>query len=45
MVLQRDLPVPIWGWGDPGEKVFREFCRAEEKYHHQCKRRVDAEAG
>jgi sialate O-acetylesterase len=21
MVLQRDLPLPIWGWADPGEKV------------------------
>jgi sialate O-acetylesterase len=21
MVLQRDMAVPVWGWGDPGEKV------------------------
>jgi len=21
MVLQRDMPVPIWGWADPGESV------------------------
>ena len=21
MVLQRELPVPVWGWADPGEKV------------------------
>ncbi|MHB9029022.1 MAG: sialate O-acetylesterase [Candidatus Latescibacterota bacterium] len=21
MALQRDLPVPVWGWADPGEKV------------------------
>lgn len=21
MVLQRDLPIPIWGWADPGERV------------------------
>jgi len=21
MVLQRDKPVPVWGWADPGEKV------------------------
>lgn len=21
MVLQRDLPLPIWGWADPGEQV------------------------
>ncbi len=21
MVLQREMPVPVWGWADPGEKV------------------------
>ena len=21
MVLQRELPVPVWGWADPGEKI------------------------
>jgi sialate O-acetylesterase len=21
MVLQRDIPVPVWGWADPGERV------------------------
>ncbi|MBM4093493.1 MAG: sialate O-acetylesterase, partial [Planctomycetes bacterium] len=21
MVVQRDMPVPVWGWADPGEKV------------------------
>ena len=21
MVLQRDTPVPVWGWADPNEKV------------------------
>ena len=21
MVLQRDMPVPVWGWADPGETV------------------------
>jgi sialate O-acetylesterase len=21
MVLQQDMPVPVWGWADPGEKV------------------------
>ena len=21
MVLQRDLPIPVWGWADPGEQV------------------------
>ena len=26
MVLQRDLPVPIWGWGEPGEKVSVTFA-------------------
>ncbi len=25
IVLQRDKPVPIWGWADPGEKVTVEF--------------------
>ena len=20
-VLQRDMPVPVWGWADPGEEV------------------------
>ena len=26
MVLQRDLPMPIWGWGEPGEKVSVSFA-------------------
>jgi sialate O-acetylesterase len=26
MVLQRDLPVPIWGWGDKGEKISVSFA-------------------
>jgi len=26
MVLQRDKPVPIWGWADPGETVTVEFA-------------------
>ena len=26
MVLQRDLPVPIWGWADPGEQVTVSFA-------------------
>ncbi len=21
MVLQREMPIPVWGWGNPGEKV------------------------
>jgi sialate O-acetylesterase len=25
MVLQRDMPAPIWGWADPGEKVTVSF--------------------
>jgi len=25
MVLQRDMPVPIWGWADPGEEVIVTF--------------------
>lgn len=27
MVLQRDVPVNIWGWADPGEEVRVEFLR------------------
>ena len=27
MVLQRDLPVPVWGWADAGEKVSVTFAR------------------
>ena len=26
MVLQRDLPVPIWGWAEPGEQVIVSFA-------------------
>ncbi|HVS51324.1 MAG TPA: sialate O-acetylesterase [Opitutaceae bacterium] len=26
MVLQRELPVPVWGWADPGETVTVEFA-------------------
>lgn len=26
MVLQREMPVPIWGWGDPGKTVTVEFA-------------------
>ncbi|MCX7008765.1 MAG: hypothetical protein NTY53_16205 [Kiritimatiellaeota bacterium] len=26
MILQRDQPVPIWGWADPGEEVRIEFA-------------------
>ena len=26
MVLQRDLPVPIWGWADNGEEVTVSFA-------------------
>ena len=26
MVLQRDIPVPIWGWADPGESVKVKFA-------------------
>ena len=22
MVLQRDRPIAVWGWAEPGEKVF-----------------------
>ena len=26
MVLQRELPVPVWGWADPGATVTIEFA-------------------
>ena len=26
MVLQRDKPIPIWGWANPGEKVSVSFA-------------------
>jgi acetyl esterase/lipase len=26
MVLQRDMPVPVWGWGEPGDKVTVKFA-------------------
>ena len=26
MILQRDQPVPVWGWADPGEQVTVEFA-------------------
>ena len=26
MVLQRDMPVPVWGWADPGERVTVTFA-------------------
>ena len=26
MVLQRELPVPVWGWADAGEKITVEFA-------------------
>src|SRR5262245_55204252 len=29
MVLQRDKPVPIWGWADPGEEVTVSFAGQE----------------
>ena len=29
MVLQREMPVPVWGWGEPGEKVTVTFAGHE----------------
>src|SRR5215470_12154470 len=29
MVLQRDKPLPVWGWADPGEEVKVEFAGKE----------------
>lgn len=28
MVLQREMPVPVWGWADPGEKIT--LCFADQ---------------
>ena len=30
MVLQRDIPVPVWGWADKGEKVSVSFAGQEK---------------
>jgi len=29
MVLQRDMPLPVWGWADPGEEVTVKLCGKE----------------
>jgi sialate O-acetylesterase len=31
MVLQRDMPVPVWGWAEPGEEVTVKFAGQELK--------------
>ena len=31
MVLQRDLPVPIWGWAEAGEEVSVSFSGQTKK--------------
>ena len=31
MVLQRDLPVPIWGWAEAGEEVSVSFAGQPKK--------------
>lgn len=31
MVLQRDLPLPIWGWADPGEEISITFGEAKAR--------------
>ena len=30
MVLQRDMPVPIWGWSKPGTQVTVEFASQQK---------------
>ncbi len=30
MVLQRDMPVPVWGWADRGEKITVQFNEQEK---------------
>lgn len=36
MVLQRDMPVPIWGWAEPGEEIAVKFGK------HEIKTKADA---
>ena len=43
MVLQRDMQVPIWGWGDAGEKVSVHF--AGQKKRPQSARKVNGWSG
>ena len=31
MVLQRDMPVPVWGWADEGENVSVTFAGQTKK--------------
>jgi sialate O-acetylesterase len=31
MVLQRNKPIPVWGWADPGEKVTVQFNKQVKK--------------
>jgi sialate O-acetylesterase len=31
MVLQRELPVPVWGWADPGEEITVAFAGQSKK--------------
>jgi len=26
IILQRDMPAPVWGWADPGERVIVRFA-------------------
>ena len=30
MILQRDIPAPVWGWADPGEKITVQFNGQEK---------------
>src|SRR4030095_13435282 len=31
MVLQRNKPIPVWGWADPGEKITIKFNKQVKK--------------
>ena len=31
LVLQRDQPIPVWGWGEPGEEVTVSLLQSEAK--------------
>jgi len=37
MVLQQRMPVPIWGWADPGETIEVNFCGEKKSTHANSK--------
>lgn len=45
MVLQRNEPVPVWGWADPGEKVQIDFHRTTSTVQADKKGKWSASLG